>query len=430
MVDAGTLSLDILETTVYFVAPGLLWLFLFGLAFLDADLARSAGFDRRTFWLLIPMVLLGEFANVLFFGYGPDLLSVNVGGGLIPIALAAWLWYRILPDPTRSLAELFGALTIATGLGIAVVELNIAGDWGIALLAVATLAPAGALAGRMFLQRGRERERTWAVALGALLVGAAAEVTTLTTSTIPGLGIVSAFPAYLLAPFLLGGLAALVVRRRIRGDLGPGLAMAYAAVTFGVLIGADVLHQPPLFAGNLPALYAIGGAGILDLLHLSGLLALLGAYAVVLVLRRDGGPAHREDRSPVAASRLVRRAWFLGLTGRYEEALRDSARAATRAVGDARQLWGLAEDAAGNPWAGLPVPPWVALDYANLQAVAARPVASGREAYRGWLTARALVTVAGAISQPRRAASIDRAYAFALDLAVIAGISAPVVVEL
>src|SRR5580700_2603471 len=116
MVDAGTLSLDILETTIYFVAPALLWLFVFGLAYLDADLARSAGFDRRTFWLLIPMVLLGEFANVLFFGFGPDLLAVNVGGGLIPIALSVWVLYRILPAPRRSLAELLGTLSVVTGL--------------------------------------------------------------------------------------------------------------------------------------------------------------------------------------------------------------------------------------------------------------------------------------------------------------------------
>ncbi|HTT25515.1 MAG TPA: RDD family protein [Thermoplasmata archaeon] len=423
MVDVGTLALDILETTLYFVAPALLWWFVFALAYLDADLARSAGFDRRTFWLLIPMVLLGEFANILFFGFGPDLLAINVGGGLIPIALSLWLLYRILPDPIRSLAELLGAVVVATGLGIATVELDPPGNLGLAVLAAATLAPAAGLALVARVRRGAERPRGFAVASAAALFAGAVLLTTLTTSTIPGLGIVSAFPAYLLAPVALGIAAAFLVQRRLGDSLGPPLAMAYATVTLGVLVGADVLHQPPLFAGNLPALYAIGGAGILDLLHLSGLLALFGAYLVVLLLRRSRGPGYAVDRSPASPSRLVRRAWFLGLQGRYEEALRDSARAAAGAATNARQLWGLPPDPR-DPWAGLPAAPWVARDHANLQAVARRPVASGREAYRGWLTARALVTVADAVSRPRRASPQLRTYAFALDLALIAGVAA------
>ncbi len=423
MVDGGTLALDILETTVYFVAPALLWIFVFALAYCDAELARSAGFDRRTFWLLIPMVLLAEFANILIFGFGPDLLAVNVGGGLVPIALSIWLLYRTLPQPVRSLAELLGAIALSTGLGIAVVELAPSGLLGTIELAAAFFGPAAGLAILPLRDRGPERLRGFAVAGVTGLFGLAVLLTTLTTSTIPGLGIVSAFPAYLLAPFGVGIAAALLFRRQLGDSLGPPLAIAYASVTLGVLVGADVLHQPPLFAGNLPALYAIGGAGILDLLHLSGLLALLGAYTVVLYLRHSGGPPYRSDRSPAAPSRLVRRAWFVGLQGRYEDALRDSARSAAEAVAIARRLWGLPADTS-EPWSGLPVPPWVARDHANLQAVARRPIASGREAYRGWLTARALVSVADAVARPRRASPVQRTYAFALDLALIGAVAA------
>src|ERR1700674_4518551 len=151
MIDAGTLTIDILETSAYFIAPGLLWLFVYLLAYRDAGIAGPAGFDRRTFWLLIPMALLGEFANVLFFGYGPDLLAVNVGGGLIPIALSVWLLYRTLPTPVRSLAEPLGALAVATGVGLAVVELALPGSSGIAVLCAAILGPAAILWGWTFL---------------------------------------------------------------------------------------------------------------------------------------------------------------------------------------------------------------------------------------------------------------------------------------
>src|SRR5580698_9621673 len=83
MVDGITITLDVVETSVYFVAPGLLWLFVFLLAYCDDELARGSGFGRITFWLLLPAALLGEFANVLIFGLRSDLLAVNVGGGLV-----------------------------------------------------------------------------------------------------------------------------------------------------------------------------------------------------------------------------------------------------------------------------------------------------------------------------------------------------------
>ena len=420
MVGADVLALDLLETALYFAAPALLWLFLFALAYREGPLARAGGFDRKTFWLLVPAALLAEFANLLFFGFGDDLLAINVGGGLIPLLLSIWLMARVLPEPRRSLAEWLAALALATGLALAIVELDLPGTVGQLGPGVAALLPGAALAIHALAAGTEGRRRRLFVAEATLLFGLAVLLTQLTTAAIPGLGIVSVFPAYLIAPVALGALAALVTRNRMGRSFGPALAVAYATVTLGVLVGADVLHQPPLYGGGGAALYSIGGAGLLDLLHLSGLLALVGAYGTIRALRRR--PAEpTDDPGPTSPSRRIRRGWYRYLDGQYPAAVDDSLRSVRDAVADARRLHGLGEASPESSWAGLPgVPPWVAVDGANLEAVAPRAGASSRETYRAWLTAKALVQVASTVAARRRATGRDRAFAFAIDLAILA----------
>lgn len=418
MVDGITITLDVVETSLYFLAPGLLWLFLFLLAFGDAELARASGFGRATFWLLLPFGLLGEFANVLIFGFRTDLLAVNVGGGLVPVLLAVLLLRETAPGGSRGVPSLLGTMAVGSA-GALLAFLFLTGPLVFAGVAVATAAPIPVL---YLLERRRSGPGDEVAAQRAGLLGIfafAVLLTGLTTATIPGVGIVSAFPEYLLVPTGLGAATVLLYRRRLGGSFGPPLALAYASVTLGVLVGADVLHQPPLYNGGPGALYAIGGAGLLDLLYLSGLLALLGGYGLARYL--DRGTARRAAEAPVPSSglRRMRHAWYLGLEGRHDAALREAQRGTVEAVATLRTLAGAGSPPPGDPWAGLGVPAWVRVDQANLDAVARRPGTSGREAYRGWLTARALVGVAHQLANRYRATSRTRCFAFALDLLVL-----------
>ena len=421
MVDGITLAIDITEVSLYFAAPALLWLFVFLLAYRDVDLASSSGFDRETFWFLIPLALLGSIANLLIFGFGSGLLSVNLGGGILPILLSLWLLGRTLPDPRRALASLLAAAVAGTGGALALVELGVHDPWATLFEIGAVGAPALLLAG--LAVRGSSEDR-WSLGWSAVvagLFGATVVATSFTTATIPGLGIVSAFPAYLIAPALLGAVAAVLIRDRLSGSYGPALALPYAGVTLGVLVGADVLHQPPLYAPGAPSvLYSIGGAGLLDLLSLSGLLALAGAYGVVRLLQWGDLGDRKALGVPISAYRSVRRAWYLGLEGRFRDAVREADRATMIALGTLRGLAGLPPPVPGHAWDGIPVPLWVPLDQANLDSIAAAPEIGARDAYRSWMTARALVGVAHVRATRFRAGFLDRALGFGIDLGLIA----------
>jgi uncharacterized membrane protein/uncharacterized RDD family membrane protein YckC len=419
MVDGSTLALDVLETSVYFAAPVLLWLFVYLFATTDAAMATSAGFDRPTFWLLIPGALLGEFANLLFFGYRADLLAINVGGGAIPLLLSVWLLYCVLPNGTDGLVAVLLGAVAGTGGALAVVEIGIPGSLGTLLIVAAVALPTVALVVATLRAQGPRRTTLAASSAVVGLIGATVVITQLTTSTIPGLGIVSAFPAYLLAPLILGALTAVALRRSIGGSFGPSMAVAYSGVTLGVLVGADVLHQPPLYGNGPGALYSIGGAGLLDLLHLSGLLALLGAFLVVTLLRRSAPVPRTLAPVPASPQRLIRRAWYLGMEGRFAEAIRESRRATLLAVDRLREVEGIGPRGPTDPWRDLPVPEWLGIDQANLEAISERPELAGRDAYRSWLTARGLVAFAQHRAAQHRPDSKERARAFGIDLALL-----------
>ncbi len=427
MVDGPTLLLDVLETAIYFAAPALLWLFVYLLAYCDVDLARSAGFDRLTFWLLIPGALLGEFANVLVFGYRTDLLAINVGGGLIPAFLSIWLLGRVARFPRRTLPRIGIVIALGSGLALGAELVPLPAELALLLEAVGLLLPAGLLGLLRALGAGPLRSDSGVEVAALAIFGSVGLATFLTTASLPGTGIVSNFPTYLLIPAIAGAVAALALARP--GGLGPGptLALSYAGTTLGTLVGADVLRQPPLYLPNSAALYAIGGAGLLDLLHLSGLLALAAATGVVALLGPSTPQPPREERAPPSPLRRLRRAWLLGLDGRYGLTVRESQRATREAVATARRFAGLPPGDPKTPWAGLPVPPWVPIDQANLDGFAARrPAPLGSEAYRSWLTARALVATADHLTDRWRPSALQRSLAFAVDLLILGLLAAAI----
>ncbi len=84
-------------------------------------------------------------------------------------------------------------------------------------------------------------------------------------------GIVSPFPLFLIPPFvtaIFAYISSLTTREN-------AASLSYSAQVFGALLGGDILHLPALLSMHLPAhtYLVIGGAGVFDMIYLSGLIA-------------------------------------------------------------------------------------------------------------------------------------------------------------
>jgi uncharacterized membrane protein/uncharacterized RDD family membrane protein YckC len=434
VVDVLQLTTDIVENSVYLVTPPLLWMLLFLSAWGNEAESRESGFDRRTFWLLLPGALLGEFANLPFFGWSHDVLAVNLGGGLIPLALSVFLIGRILGDRARLLAVFLTSFAVLSGLSLAAVLVVPDGlllDAVLVLIAVASFVAVWALAR---LQSDPSARRTGENAAYLLGLSSLALVPTFaSTITVPGLGIESAFPWYLFPPIVVGVLAVLLAHPLFGVSRRSALGLGYASATFGVLVGADLLRQPPLYAGPAAGLYAIGGAGTSDLLYLSGLLA-LGASIVVLAFLGSGrpspGPAATssgDGESDLTPAGLLRRGLLRALEGRVRDCVQDAHAAVEGALGQAYALAAHAEGVgrAREPVGALGVPTWVEADRTNLAALARSPTMDPLDSTRAWLTARWLVRFARVASRRFFGSFGVRGAAFLLDLGIL---TAPAVV--
>jgi uncharacterized membrane protein/uncharacterized RDD family membrane protein YckC len=450
MVDVLQLATDIAGTVAFLAGPGLLWLFLYLWAWDDEATARAAGFGRRVFWLLLPVALVGSFANAPFFGWDGSALAINVGGALIPLALSAYLPARALPakEGARTMGLAIASLALVTALLFGVVvatggPAHFAGAPGLlgpgravgslpsvplSTVAVPLAAIAAVLAAVALLPspRGPEAETgrdpppdpvRGFLALAVLGI----VLTFLSTAAVPGVGIVSAFPEYLVAPCLVGLLAVVLARPLFGVPPAVGIAFGYSTATFGVLVGADVLRQPPLYGGGSAGFLAIGGAGLLDLVYLSGLFAVAVGALAYYAGRRRGVYAVPPSPAGTAASpsRLWRSALLDRERGEAPAALAAALRAVENAVVRARHLSRLGPAPPDDPWRGLGVAPWVTTDHLNLRALAARGGNAPGEAERGLAAAQQLLVLARQVELRPVARVGPRALAFLIDLNIV-----------
>lgn len=432
MVTEWTLASDVVQNVAFLATPPLLWLFLYLFAWESPGLARASGFGRLSFWLLLPGSLLGTIANLPFVPIAGNVLAINLGGGLVPVLLTALLLYRYFGESGTALLRFAGLFAVESAGALAFVlfapagalTVAAAGPWGGSIpwsdLGVGLLA-AGVAGATIVAARFDATLRRTAFALG--LASLALLVTFLTTQAVPGVGIESSFPGYLLAPLLVGGLAVGLARSAAGAAAPTGMAVGYGAATLGVLVGADVLRQPPLYAGSGGSIYAIGGAGLLDLLYLSGLLAVVAGFLTLTALRRPGGEppaAPTPEPGPLTSTGRIRHAFGLLVEGALGPATAEAARAADEARGSARSLAGLpAVSFTGHPWSDLGAPPWADGDHENLAALARQPDLGARDAWRAHLTARYLVRLGRDLSHRRFGTPARRGYAFLLDLFLV-----------
>ncbi len=420
MIDPGQLANDIAGDVALLAFPAVLWALLYVLAWEHGPFATSIGFGRRTFWLLLPGALLASFVLLPIVPISNDWVAISFAGALFPLLVGVLAFDRFAP-PGRSSAARYVLLLIVEGgilLGL-VVAVGAPTPQLVALLGVAAVVPAAA--GGLALGG---RDPGWGpVAFVLALTSGVLVLTFLSSTAIPAVGIEESFPEYLIPPLGAGVVAAATAEWVFPGREGFALPTAYIAGTFGVLVGADVLRQPPLYVAGAPAgLYAIGGAGVLDLVYLSGLLALGAAYATHRLFGRGfapiGAPIPEAEPGPIAR---LGRAFRAGVDGRIPDALTESAVASREAALQAHRLLADARPPTDRPWQGLPVPGWVVSDQANLDAIARAGSADGREGFRGFLTARWLVLLGRELGLRRFGSIGARVAAFLIDLAIVTG---------
>jgi uncharacterized membrane protein len=423
VVDPYVLASDVTEAVVSFALPALAWAFLYLVAWEDPEVARDSGFGRRTFWLLVPVGFLATLGTIPFFVWDSDVLAINLAGGLVPILLSLFFLHRLLGRSGRALASFLVVLGAETAGLFALVVVGPAGIEGTVAVLVAIVVASALVA--LAAGGGARAGRTAAPAGFAgmfVLANAALATTFLTTSPEPGIGIVSVFPYYLLGPMAVGFVAVPLTVRWIGGDGRASLPVAYATATLGVLVGADVLRQPPLYGSGGPSLLSIGGAGLLDLLFLSGVLAAGSAY----LLYRYAGPRRRAwapplpgaEGSPASPSNLLYRSQLLAAQGESARAVRKAADAAWAATEQARRLHRAPPAPRDRPWEGLPVAPWIAADQQNLEAMAARGTDDRWDAQRAWVTANGILGAAEEATRDCYPSLLRRSAAFGIDLGI------------
>ncbi|MCI4366109.1 MAG: DUF1614 domain-containing protein, partial [Thermoplasmata archaeon] len=336
MIDPGQVTSDIAGNALSLALPGLLWAALFLLAFERRPFAASVGLGRGAFWLLLPGAIAATYADLPVLPVTNDVVGISVAGALLPILVGLLAFSALAPPAGRSVRLYLGAVAALSGGVLAVVLLVSrveAADVGVLL--VASAAPVVLVA----LAPGRDPLWT-RVAFVLALTSGVLYLTFLFSSALPGVGITEGFPEYLLPPAAVGAIAVLLAPRLLPGAEGLALPAAFVAATFGVLVGADVLRQPPLYPSSTPSLFVIGGAGVFDLVYLSGLLALATAFVTHQLLGRGWTPVGGYvEPEPTPVGRLAR-AFRAGVRGDLGGSLAASSRAAHEAAEQARHLLG------------------------------------------------------------------------------------------
>lgn len=114
----------------------------------------------------------------------------------------------------------------------------------------------------------------------------------------PGVGVIAEFPWWLLPPFA----AFLVAAFAYWHERPHSAALAYVSGTIGTLLGADIIRLPEIFAGPAPELVdgrapilSLGGAGVFDMVFLTGILAVTMEAGLLARTREDIVTQSRHD---------------------------------------------------------------------------------------------------------------------------------------
>ena len=415
MVAPLTLLFDVTATVGYFLLlPGLLAV-LYLVAWKEIRGGERFGISRDTFWVLVLGGGVGTLGNLPVFYWGGSVMAVNVGGALIPVALSLIILLRFVRPISPS--TLLGTVALWAGASFVAVFLFIRGaPWYAGLLAI--------VAGMAFvpLWPGARASPLSALrrAIDVYAILAATTISTfLTTYVVLSVGIVSPFPFLLLPPLIGAALSVIALRGH------PSAAgLAYATSTLGGLMGADVLHQPGLYVPTAGAfLGAIGGAGLEDLVYLTGLLSLSMALLILLPFRGARPEVAPEPVTPTrpgmrAALTFYRHRQYDRVPPAVMEGLRAEAQETRRVLeyGDAPRLV-----LGPTTFAGFRFNPLVMADEERLAYMARQATSDRTTAWRALATGYFLERALAEAARFRLAGPIERGRAFLIDVAVTLG---------
>lgn len=206
-------------------------------------LFERMGMGRREVGLLLVGATIGLITDFPIIIHQGSFLALNLGGAIIPIVISAHLYMILKDNLERQQAILFSAAGLAFG----------------------------------------------------------SIISFLITDYQPSMGVVAEFPEFLVPPFASAGFALLLFKRN-------GIAaapMAYITGSMGALIGADIVRIPQILGTaqetGSTVQGSIGGAGIMDMVFLSGLLAfnvtVLFASREQKALKRDRDHIDEKERA-------------------------------------------------------------------------------------------------------------------------------------
>ncbi|PKK85912.1 MAG: hypothetical protein CVT48_03380 [Thermoplasmata archaeon HGW-Thermoplasmata-1] len=248
------------------------------------------------------------------------------------------------------------------------------------------------------------------VIFGILIVSL---VTFLVTRVEHNVGITAEFPFYLLPPALSVILAMAFFSRN--SEKAP--PYAYSIATLGVLIGADVYHLPELLGRSFVG--SVGGAGVFDMVFISGLLALVVDLIFVgSKLRRSEHRPTPDEQSSAAIKDSLYAAGREFSVGNYSGAVRDSLAGINEKIKDVGRRYG--RD--GDPYEMLcrmTSNPELRADYSELVRTAFLMEVSREESYRIINTSRAIGRYLVQLERAVYATTPSRIAAFIVDMAIM-----------
>jgi len=261
---------------------------------------------------------VGGFAGLLFnipvILVNDSLLAINIGGVLVPVFISFYLLSRRFGYACLIFSiSVICAFTLLFTYDVTY-SISLAGSYPVFSLAfILIVVPVSLLV--LFFRY--EKKVCIALSLFITIFAFTAYTVFYTTSFDPSIGITSDLP-YFLIPLFLPGLLALVFFHR---DIGIASAIAYPGASFGVLVGADLVRIPILVTRH-NIIGAIGGAGGLDLIYLSGVISI----SIVILYSH-----FQREKKSVGLSRYryhlqmskekMRRAIYAVRSGKYDDAI-------------------------------------------------------------------------------------------------------------
>ena len=240
----------------------------------------------------------------------------------------------------------------------------------------------------------------------------------------PPLGITSEFPFYMFPSFAAIGLALFFYRDK----LTSGIPFAYASVTFGVLIGADLVRIPLVLTGmeqlredmGLPfAAGSIGGAGGMDLVFLAGLMAVGPMFLLApRSLRRSRKAVKPSEAFDNNLKETLAAAETRLNEGNYDAAYDGAVAAVNMKITDVGSKFGIAQ----SPYITLDmfrVHPYTKNDYWLLLNSQRQPYKTNQDTYAALVAARHIIRELDRVEARLYASNAQRAAAFLIDIAII-----------